>query len=217
MDGVYRWVVFLPSRVNGRVPVPNRYFGVFQDGSVKVRGIEARRRDSAPFITKTQLHLLEILAQAEDADHLKDVLPKAQAYVRKQLYLLRQGGVSLEQLLVSQKLSKELTEYSAPSPAARAVRQMQAAGRAVRPGQRVRFLFTLGKPGVCAWDVPGAHPDPHTLDLPRYCTLFERAVQTVLDPIEQSVKGGVEAECLYLFPQSRTGSETFARMAQEKS
>ena len=216
LDGIYRWVVFLPSRVNGDVPVPNRYFGVFQDGSIKVRGIEARRRDSAPFITETQLQLLEILAQAPDADHLKEVLPRAQAYARKQLQVLRNGRVPIEQLLVAQKLSKELTEYSAPSPAVRAVRQMQAAGRAVRPGQRVRFLFTLGKPGVCAWDVPGVHPNPHTIDLPRYRTLFERAVRTVLDPIEQSVKGGVEAECLYLFPQPCQGSKTFARMVGEQ-
>ena len=43
LDGVYRWVAFLPSRMNKNVPVANRYFGVFQDGSLKVRGIEARR------------------------------------------------------------------------------------------------------------------------------------------------------------------------------
>ena len=192
MDGVYRWVVFLPSRVNGDVPVPNRYFGVFQDGSIKVRGIEARRHDTAPFIAETQMRLLEILARAPDADALKDVLPQAQAFARKQDQALRLGKVPLEQLLVSQKLSRELTEYSAPSPAARAVWQMQAAGRTVRPGQRVRFLFTLGKPGVRAWDAPGS-PDPRSLDLPRYRTLLERAVQTVLQPVEQAV-GSVHSD-----------------------
>ena len=199
LDGVYRWVVFLPSRVNGRVPVPNRYFGVFQDGSIKVRGIEARRHDTAPFIAETQLHLLEILARAPDAEALKEVLPQAHAYVRTQFQALRLGKVPVGELLVSQKLSRELSAYSSPSPAARAVWQMQAAGRTVRPGQRVRFLFTLGKPGVRAWDVPG-QPDPRSVDLPRYRTLLERAVQTVLAPIEQSVSGGVESECLYLFP-----------------
>ena len=199
LDGVYRWVVFLPSRLNDRVPVPNRYFGVFQDGSVKVRGIEARRHDTAPFIAETQLHLLEILARAADADHLKDVLPEAHDFVRRQLAALRAGHVPSEQLLVSQKLSRELTEYSSPSPAARAVWQMQAAGRAVRPGQRVHLLFTLGRPGVRAWDIP-EQPDTRTIDLPRYGVLFERAVRTVLDPIEQSVNGGLERECLYLFP-----------------
>ena len=105
----------------------------------------------------------------------------------------------LEKLLVSQKLSRELTEYSSPSPAAQAVWQMQAVGRVVRPGQRVRFLFTLGKPGVRAWDIPD-QPDPRRVDLPRYRTLLERAVQTILAPIEQSVNGGADGECLYLFP-----------------
>ena len=199
LDGVFRWVVFLPSRENEQVSVPNRYFGVFQDGSVKVRGIEACRRDTAPFIAETQMGLLEILSRAPDADHLKEALPKAEAFAYRQLVKLRAGRVPLEKLLAAQKLSRELSEYSTPSPAARAVQQMQAAGKSVRPGQRVRFLFTLGEPGVYAWDVP-APPDPRCLDVKRYQTLFERAVQTVLDPIRESVRNGVESECLYLFP-----------------
>ncbi|MGA2488711.1 MAG: hypothetical protein ABSF99_00790 [Anaerolineales bacterium] len=89
------------------------------------------------------------------------------AYVSRQSQALRMGRVPLEQLLVAQKLSRELGEYSSPSPVARAVRQMQADGKIVRPGQRVRFLFTLGKPGVRAWDVPDL-PDARSVDLPRY-------------------------------------------------
>ena len=199
MDGVYRWVVFLPSRVDERVPVANRYFGVFQSGEIKVRGIEARRRDTAPFISETQMAIMEILAKAEDADGLKDVLPKAKAFVQKQFSALRLMRVPVEKLLVSQKLSRELGEYSTPSPAARAVLQLEACGKVVRPGQRVRFLFTLGKPGVRAWDVPD-QPDPRCIDVARYRTLLQRAVETVLAPIEQSVNGGKDSECLYLFP-----------------
>ena len=182
LDGVYRWVVFLPSRVNARVPVANRYFGVFQDGSIKVRGIEARRRDSPPYIVETQLGLLEILARAPDVDGLPAVIPQARAYAKRQFQALRLGRVPVEQLLVTQKLSRELGEYSSPSPAARAVRQMQAAGKTVRPGQRVRFLYTLGKPGVRAWDVPD-QPDLRSIDLPRYRSLLERAVDTVMQGV----------------------------------
>jgi DNA polymerase-2 len=202
LEGIYRWIAFLPSRADKRVPVPNRYFGVLQDGSIKYRGIEARRRDTAPFIAETQMGILEILAQAPDPDGLKDVLPKAQAFVRKQLNALRTGRVPVEKLLVSQKLSRELGEYSSPSPAARAVQQMQEAGKVVRPGQHVRFLFTLGKPGVRAWDVPD-QPDIRCIDVHRYRVLFERAVQTVLAPIQQSVTGGMDNECLYLFPTKK--------------
>jgi DNA polymerase-2 len=38
LDGIFKWVVFLPSRARSDVPVPNRYFGVFQDGSIKNEG-----------------------------------------------------------------------------------------------------------------------------------------------------------------------------------
>ncbi|MBU2611884.1 MAG: hypothetical protein KJ606_13200 [Chloroflexi bacterium] len=199
LDGVYRWVVFLPSRVNERVPVPNRYFGVFQDGSIKVRGIECRRRDTPPFIAETQMTIMEILAKAEDAEHLKEVYPKALAFAHREMEALRAGRVPLEKLLVSQKLSRELGAYSTPSPAARAVRQLQEDGKVVRPGQRVRFLFTLGKPGVRAWDVPEP-PDLRYVDVKRYQTLLKRAAEAVLVPIGQSVNGGKDNECLYLFP-----------------
>jgi DNA polymerase-2 len=199
LDGIYRWVVFLPSSVNDKVPVANRYFGVFQDGSIKVRGIEARRRDTAPFIAETQMAIMEILAKAEDADHLKEVYPQAQAFVCKVMEVLRAGRVPLEKLLVSQKLSRELGEYSSPSPAARAVRQLEAVGKVVRPGQRVRFLYTRGKPGVSAWDVL-KQPDSRIVDLQRYQILLKRAVETVLGTIERSMNGGQEDECMYLFP-----------------
>ena len=205
MEGIYRWVVFLPSRLNDRVPVANRYFGVFQDGSIKLRGIEARRRDTAPFIVETQLGLLEILARAPAADGLSGVLPQAQAYARRQLQVLRAGRVPAQELLVSQKLSRELGAYSSPSPAARAVWQMQAAGKLVRPGQRVRFLYTLGKPGVSAWDVPD-QPDIRSIDLPRYRALLQRAIQTVLVPIQQAVPGAVASPCPSLFPVLAAGA-----------
>ncbi len=56
-DGIYRWVAFLPSRMHEDVPVLNRYFGIFEDGSMKVRGIELRRRDAVRVVTDCQSEL----------------------------------------------------------------------------------------------------------------------------------------------------------------
>jgi DNA polymerase II len=182
LDGIYRWVVFLPSRVDDRVPVANRYFGVFQDGSLKVRGIECRRRDTPLFISELQMDLLSILARAPDADHLADCLPPARALLDRRLNDLRAGRVPLEKLLLAQKLSRELEDYRSPSPAARAAQQLAKTGKTLRPGQRVRFLLTRGEPGIHAWDLPEP-PDPRTLDVPRYRTLLLRAAETVLKPM----------------------------------
>lgn len=182
LDGIYRWVAFLPSRLDERVPVANRYFGVFRDGSLKVRGVEARRRDAPAFVAETQLQILELLARAPDASGLAVYVPQALALLSRRVAQLHAGNVPLEKLVVGQKLSRELAAYRSPSPAARAAAQLQAAGKAVHAGQRIRFLYTLGEPGVYAWDL-AEPPDPASLDVGRYKKLLLRAAEAVLEPV----------------------------------
>lgn len=194
LDGVYRWVAFLPSRLDRRIPVANRYFGVFQDGSLKVRGIEARRSDTPPFIAETQMQLLELLAGEQASALSAPSLARLLALLQRRLAELRSGCVPLEKLLVSQKLSRELETYRARSSVARAVAQLEAAGKKLRPGQQVHFIYTRGKPGVFAWDLPQAL-DPSTVDLSRYATLLLRAAHTVLEPFglsEAQVRGLIQ-------------------------
>ncbi len=182
LDGIYRWVAFLPSRLNDRVPVANRYFGVFQDGSTKVRGIEMRRGDTCQFIADTQKRLLAILAEAPSLDELPSKLADIAIFLRNTLRRLRSGGIPLSELLVTQKVSRSLNEYRTPSPAARAAAQLERIGKSTRPGQHVRFLFMLGKPGVWAWDLPD-QPDPRSVDMARYEVLLIRSVSTILQPM----------------------------------
>jgi DNA polymerase elongation subunit (family B) len=104
----------------------------------------------------------------------------------------------LEQLLVTQKLSRELEQYKVPSPAARAVAQLQAVGKEVKVGQYVRFLYTIGEPGVYAWDLP-QRPEPNGVDLDRYVELLLRAAHTVLQPL------GVKEETLRWWLYSNAG------------
>lgn len=185
LDGIYRWIVFLPSRTNPNRPVANRYFGVFQSGEIKMRGIAARRRDTPCFIARAQVELIETLASTDDP---RDALPEADRRLGSQLAALRSAGkdsrLPLEDLLIGQRITREVEAYRSPSPAARAARQLQSVEKEVKPGQRVSFLFTLGDPGVHAWDLP-FRPDPAALDLSRYKTLLLRAAAEVLDPFRE--------------------------------
>lgn len=184
LDGIYKWVVFLPSKLNARVPVPNRYFGVFQNGEIKVRGIEARRRDTPRFIVTMQMDMLAILARAPSADDLPEYIPLALALVDKKIRELREGRIPLEDLLVTQKLSRELESYRIPSPAARAALQLVDAGRHISAGQSVRFVFTRGKPGVKAWDMSEPF-DQRTLDISRYKQLITRGADAILKSVKK--------------------------------
>ncbi|PWB55796.1 MAG: hypothetical protein C3F13_03785 [Anaerolineales bacterium] len=181
LDGIYRWVAFLPSRLDERVPVPNRYFGVFQDGSLKMRGIEVRRHDTPTWVSDVQMQILDTLVHIPNVDDRSAYLPKILSLIRRALTRLRTGKVPVEDLLVSLTLSRELSEYRTPSPAARAAAQLAAIGKDLRPGQRVRFVYTMGEPGVHAWDLPQP-PDVRTVDQERYKVLLLRAAAAIMQP-----------------------------------
>lgn len=185
LDGIFRWIAFLPSKQDARISVANRYFGVFQNGSTKERGIELRRQDTPLFVSRVQRKILNILSQAEDARDLAFYLPGIRTLVNEKLEALRCGQVPLHELIVRQRLSRELDEYRVPSPAARAAEQLQALGRSLRPGQSVRLLHLRGEPNVRAWDLHAA-PDPAEVDLVYYRKLLLEAVETILEPIQEN-------------------------------
>lgn len=181
LDGVYKWVAFLPSRRSKRIAVPNRYFGVFQDGEIKTRGIETRRHDTPAFIRETQMQVLEILAKACDEEDAKKYLPEIRALIRAKQNELRCGRVPPEKLVVHQTVSRTLNEYRAPVPAFSALQQLESAGKTLRPGQTIRLIHTLGMPRAHAWDAPGDF-DLRRVNLPRYRRMLDRALETILQP-----------------------------------
>jgi DNA polymerase-2 len=148
-----------------------------------VRGIEARRGDTPPFLSRLQHDMLAILAQATTAADLPAHLPRVAALLDQRLGQMRRGRVPLEDLLVRQRLSRALEEYKVLSPAAEAAAQLQAAGKPVPVGRSVRFLYLRGKPRLAAWDLPRRPPRADALDGPRYFTLFLRAAAAVLEPL----------------------------------
>ena len=181
LEGIYRWVAFLSSRADRRIPVPNRYFGVFSDGSLKLRGIELRRRDTPPWVAGVQLEILQTLAAVADPARLPEILPHVIELLRARLDDLRSGRVPPEMLVVRQKISRAAGDYRGQAAAGRAAAQLAAAGMARRPGEIVSYVITHGVPGVHAWDLPDP-PDPRSIDSARYTVLLLRAAHSVLAP-----------------------------------
>jgi DNA polymerase elongation subunit (family B) len=102
-------------------------------------------------------------------------------------------------------LSRPLEAYRQPSPAARAAQQLLGVSKVVRPGQSVRFLYTLGDPGVYAWDLP-VPPNPDSVDLGRYSELLLRAANSVLEPLgldEAALRDWLLNGAAYLGPPGR--------------
>ena len=190
LEGVYRWLAFLPSRVEPRVTVANRYFGAFEDGTLKVRGIEARRHDTPTFIRETQLGALEILAEAPDAAGFRRLLPQAITYAGERLQALRGGRAPLEELVVAHNLSRRPEEFVVRTAAARVAGELTRAGVELSPGERLNFVYVPGPEKARAWDLIDA---PTAYDRQAYTVLFLRALESLFAPV------GVDASTLALW------------------
>lgn len=140
-EGLYRWIAFLPSKVHQDVPVLNRYFGVFEDGRIKARGLEVRRHDTPPLIKRCQMDILNTLAQASKLDEVSKRIPEAIAALKAHLLQVRSGEASLEDLVITKNLSRDPEEYRSNVATALAARQLMEEGLEVSAGQTIRYII----------------------------------------------------------------------------
>ncbi len=198
LQKIYPWFAFLASRENPNVSVANRFFGLSPDGDHKIRGIALRRSDTPRFIANLQMQLLEILAREPDSTKLVGRFPAILEAVQEKLEALKAGEIPLDEMVIAQTLSRELNEYSYFSPVATAAKQLEATGKILKMGQRVRYLHIRPGPGARAWDLAG-ELDPRIVDASRYRELLLRAVHEVLQPL------GVTEDLLRVWLFSRAG------------
>ncbi|MGB9914775.1 MAG: DNA polymerase domain-containing protein [Candidatus Bathyarchaeales archaeon] len=141
-EGRYRWIVFLPSKLHPRIGVLNRYYGVMEDGRVKVRGIEFRRRDTPRFVYNAQEEMIRVLAATEDAAQFMRQIPESLKVVAAYRQKLLDGGVPLWDLMVTRRLSRHPRRYRQKVSQVIAAEQLMREGAEVCAGNNVRFLFT---------------------------------------------------------------------------
>ena len=58
-EGRYRWIVFLPAVTHG-LGVPNRYYGLYEHGEFKLRGIGGRRHDTTGLVRRFETEVLAL-------------------------------------------------------------------------------------------------------------------------------------------------------------
>ena len=142
-EGIYKWIVFVPSKSNTILPVSNRYFGVFEDGTVKMRGIEARRHDTAEFFSNVQQGILNIMSAANSIKEVRDLMPKVRKFFQMHLELLRYNEVPINDLVLTKRISKDVDEYkNRNTMELDALLQLKHAGKSLKSGQILKYVLT---------------------------------------------------------------------------
>jgi DNA polymerase, archaea type len=179
LDKHFKFLVLLGKTTDPLQGASNRYYGKLTDGSLFYRGIELRKHDTPTYLKRLQERVMDALLDAGNAeDVLRTGLPKALAIANRAFEDVRRRRVDALDLVISKRLSRELTQYR--SLQAHVVAALLGASeegdssyvyadsRASNPFQRVKPSFMVDGCG--------------SYDKKKYVELTRRAVISLLSP-----------------------------------
>ncbi len=202
-DGIYKWVAFLPSKVEPGIPVLNRYFGAYRRGNLKVRGIEARRHDTPRAFARYQMEILGVLAGADTIAEAKTKVPECIEIFLGHAEELARREVPASELAFSTNLSKSPEEYTTMTVQHAAIKQLVGEGAALHAGEGIRYVITDYKGGDSKRAVPlDMIRDQNRYDSERYIALLAEACSSVLEPFDP---GCTAAGLLSAYEARRSG------------
>ncbi len=186
-EGVYKWIRFCPSRMDPGSGVPSKYFGAFHDGTLKIRGLALRRRDTPEILKNLQNRMLVRLARADSVDACRRLVPSLQKLADAIRDRLRSGGVSAEELAITMHVSKTPDEYRGNSPQAIAAKKLAAYGLSLHRGETLRFVIASAKDPVREWRVQPLALLEGALEYDggKYTELLERAAHEILEGLTE--------------------------------
>jgi DNA polymerase-2 len=141
LEGIYKWIVFLPSKVKKDLPVATRFFGTFEDGEIKARGLYFRRDDTPPLIKEAQMKMLDLLSTCGDSKEYHEKTQEVREILQDYLTRLETGDLKNEELLVAKSTRQKASEYKVANLTALALRQLEDSGIEIHPGEKVHYLI----------------------------------------------------------------------------
>ena len=185
IEGVYKWITFLPSKVDSRNQVPNRYFGAFEkNDELKVRGIEWRRHDAPVYFKACQEKILKRLAKCNNQEELrKCARTEGIAIFNEFATKLERHDAPTLSLLITRRLSKNLLDYSSKRQlSVNAALKLEERGLQLKAGQSVSYVITKYKTAGMNRAVPEELAEDVEYDSERYVELLADCCATILSP-----------------------------------
>jgi DNA polymerase elongation subunit (family B) len=183
-EGRYRWIVFLPAVTHG-LGVPNRYYGLYDTGEFKLRGIGGRRHDTTTFVRRCEGEILDLFRRAQDAEGIRALLPRALARADLFAERLASGRWPVEELLVSHRVGQAPEAFVTFTDSVAALRQLADAGAVRGAGELVRFVVRDRRSRSFRDRVRAAEllDGDERYDVGAYLELLARSVETLLAPL----------------------------------
>ena len=143
VEGIYKWLVFLPGRLTGAGAL-NRYFGLFDNGEFKLRGIALRKHDTPELVRSLQSGMLEAFSKAGGAREFLERIPDALQVLGRFSRRVLGGDCLPDELILTKRVSRSLEEYVQFNDTRCAIQRLKGAGLDIPAGESVRYVVTDG-------------------------------------------------------------------------
>lgn len=184
LEGIYSWIVFPASRMDPAISTHTRYVGWYKHGELKMRGIEARRRDTPELIKAMQAKMLERMSHTQRVADLALIVPDLLEIIQHYVSVLKSGKANPLDLVLTRRITKEPDEYVNDSISAVVAKMIQKMGIRLSAGESIEFIITdqSGKKNVKAKPLAlYAYEDGY--DVNKYTELVLKAAETLLLPL----------------------------------
>lgn len=169
----YDWLVFLPQ--NDGTGSYSNYYGRLTDGTMKLRGVMAQRRDTPPYVRAMQESCFSLMGKVASADELIGCADEVAGIYRSARDTMTDAPPS--SFVIRRRLSK--TTYQQNSISAAVVRMYRAEGLSLEPGMDVQYLVQDARMKAVVPGWRAESPDYHF-----YATMLDKAWNEVWFPFQ---------------------------------
>jgi len=172
VDKVYRYLALSQRKKN--------YLGVFNDGSVDIKGLTGKKRNTPIFLQKAFMEVVRVLGEVKSVEDFEKAKEKIREIAQECYRKLEERKYSLEELAFKVQLTKPLKQYVKTTPQhVKAARMLAAQGKDIRPGDIITFVKTRGVPGV----KPVQYASIHEIDVEKYKDHIRTTFEQILDAL----------------------------------
>jgi len=173
IDKVYRYAVFSLRKKN--------YMGVFPDGSVDIKGLTGKKRNTPEFLKKAFFDMIAILSEVQSIEGFEEAKKKINDLVKTCYSKLKKREYSLQDLAFNIMISRSPEGYVKTTPQhVKAAQQLAKTGRRVTAGDIISFVKVSGTPGV----KPIQLASLDEVDVDKYVEYVQNTFQQVLDALD---------------------------------
>jgi len=178
---VYKWIAFLASKNEKKVPVPNRYFGANKKGELKIRGIATRRHDTPRLLYQCQMDILNLFAKCNSISEIRQSISEARDIQNHYESLIIKHKVSLKELVITNRMTRGTDQHKSKTIQSDALNQLKWHGRSIMPGQKIRYI--IGDYARKAGRVtPVEIIEGEKYDAKKYSELLNDACESIISP-----------------------------------